>query len=943
MSSSFRLMGAKYLTGLSLAVGACLLHLVLRIWVGNGMPFLFFMAGVAVAAPWLGKGPALLVLVAGILNGTYWFPPIGELYVDETGDLVKLGIYTGIGTLLILYGARLKFVTEKAALAERRLALVQEDTDVGVFEFDFEANEALISPSLSRMTGRPVVEGAVPLDKWLGELDPNHVKESREVIAQKLARNELRYDREQRIDLGNGNVRWLLSRIRLSPGSDGKIARAHGATVDITERKQADEALRQTQIELRQQLDDLRRLHQTSQELVTQGSSLHASLDALLELLAHFHRSKQGMAIACDIHGNESIVAHRGFSEQAVQQMSPMDPGGTTLLITGFQGKRIVIEDVRATDHAGWSPLSRQENFRAVHGMPLLNPAGELLGAIWVMLPDARLPDEREIRLGDICASTAAAVIELDRARAAAAANEHRFAVALDSSAVPFNILKPVRDDEARVIDFEWEYVNPAASSALGRSVEGLIGRRVGDLRPGTWDQADLLARFAGVADYGQSAEFELYSVATGTPHWLYVIASPLQSSIAVWFSDITARKTHEEELQHAGRRKDEFLATLAHELRNPLAPIRQALVIASSPASTPASKQRCHAIIERQVTHMALMLEDLLDVSRITRGSLNLRKSTVLLSGVVDSAVETASPTIEAKAHRLKKDLPAKDVLLFVDPLRIAQVLANLLTNAAKYTSPGGKIDLKIRTEDRNLIVSVIDNGIGLTADQMDKIFDMFSQCQSALAHSQGGLGIGLALSRQLVGLHGGTIEAGSAGSGCGSTFTIRIPEVCLTASPGELAKDGDPISLLGKHWASLRILIADDNVDSAESLAEILKMEGYRTEVAHDGQQALAAFGRLCPDVALLDLGMPGMSGFQVATAIRQSKTGAIPLLVAITGWGQDTDKRLATDAGFDFHLVKPVDVAGLLNLLAGWSCAEQKRDVLRETYRSFIPPAP
>jgi PAS domain S-box-containing protein len=943
MSSSFRRMAMRYLMGLALAGGACLLHLVIRPWVGSGLPFLFFLSSVAVAAPWLGKGPALLVLVAGILNGAYWFPPVGEFYVDRPGDLIKLGTYAGIGILLILYGARLKFITEKAALAERRLALVQEDTDIGVFELDFGNNEALISPSLFRMTGIPPADGPIPLDKWLGGLDSNLVKESRQVIAQKLARNELRYDREQRIVLRNGDVRWLLSRVRLSPASDGKIARAHGATVDITERKKADEALRQTQMELRQQLDDLQRLHETSQQLVTLGGGLGLSMNALLGLVTHFHRSKQGIAIICDADGNESVVAHQGFIEETLRQMAPMCRGHATFLSADFQGQRIVIDDVRATNTLGWYALSLQAKFRAIHGMPLLNQAGNLLGAIWVMLQDTRVPDEREIRLGDICASTAAAIIELERARAIAAANEHRFAVALDSSTVPFNILKPVRNNEAQVVDFEWEYVNAAASTALGQSVSALIGRRVGDLRPGTWDQADLLARFAGVADNGKSTEFELDAEATGTPRWLYVVASPLQSSIAVWFSDITERKMHEEELQHASRRKDEFLATLAHELRNPLAPIRQALVIASSPASTAASKQRCHAIIERQVRHMAMLLEDLLDVSRITRGSLNLRKSTVLLSEVIDGAVETASPTIEAKAHRLTKQLPVEGVALFVDPLRISQVVANLLTNAAKYTSPGGQITLKVWTEDRALMMSVTDNGIGLNTDQLDNIFKMFSQCESALAHSQGGLGIGLALSRQLVGMHGGTIEAKSAGNGCGSTFTVCIPEACSPGYASEHAKDGDPISLVGKQPASLRILIADDNVDGAESLALILSMEGHRPEVAHDGEQALAVFRKLCPDVALLDLGMPVMSGYQVAAAIRHTPAGTTPLLVAITGWGQDTDKRLATEAGFDFHMVKPVDVAGLLNLLAGWSCAEQKRDVLRDAYRSFIPPAP
>jgi signal transduction histidine kinase len=377
--------------------------------------------------------------------------------------------------------------------------------------------------------------------------------------------------------------------------------------------------------------------------------------------------------------------------------------------------------------------------------------------------------------------------------------------------------------------------------------------------------------------------------------------------------SDIEAELHQQRDWRDADRRKDEFLATLAHELRNPLAPIRQAALISKAPGATDAQKRWSHDVIDRQVQHMSLLLDDLLDISRVTRGTLALRMQPTELSSIIDTAVETARPTIDAKRHVLSVEVPAEPIQFTADPLRVAQVLSNLLTNAAKYTDPEGQIRLIARCEADSVIIRVADSGIGISAAALPRVFNMFSQVHSTTDRSEGGLGIGLALAQGLIELHGGTIEANSQGLGCGSEFTVRLPR--RTTQAPVITPDR-PTAVPGT--ARRRILIADDNRDSAETLAALLRMEGHEVTSVHDGPVALSAFIDVKPDVALLDIGMPGLTGYEVARKMRQSSSGASLTLIAITGWGQDIDKERAYAAGFDHHLTKPVDPHRLAELL-------------------------
>jgi PAS domain S-box-containing protein len=369
--------------------------------------------------------------------------------------------------------------------------------------------------------------------------------------------------------------------------------------------------------------------------------------------------------------------------------------------------------------------------------------------------------------------------------------------------------------------------------------------------------------------------------------------------------------------LTEADRRKDVFLATLSHELRNPLAPIRTATRVLETPGLSSADLERSRSIIARQVRHMASLLDDLLDISRITRGVLALKNEPVDLHALMEAAIETAQPLLTAKQHAFRVEWPAAPIGLMADPLRLTQVIANLLTNAAKYTHSGGHIVLGARSHPPSIEICVRDDGIGIAAGMLPRVFDMFSQIDRGNEHSEGGIGIGLALVKGFVELHGGTVEARSAGLEQGSEFVVRLPSSLRTQTPVPPA----PENLPPRESAGVRrVLIADDNRDGAEIMAMLLTHSGFEVQLAHTGPEALAVAERQKPDFAVLDIGMPGMSGYEVARAIRSQTWGTAITLIAVTGWGQEDDKRKAKEAGFDHHLTKPIDPGALERLMAG-----------------------
>jgi len=465
--------------------------------------------------------------------------------------------------------------------------------------------------------------------------------------------------------------------------------------------------------------------------------------------------------------------------------------------------------------------------------------------------------------------------------------------------------------------DLRYVWVNRRFAEWLGLKTEQIVGRPVAEvigaenfaaIEPplkrvlaGEHVQCECLVRYAGI---GQRWVRNLFSPTRDGSGWISVIL------------DIHEKKLMDETLREAERRKDEFLATLAHELRNPLAPIRNAVAILGKKHPVDPELAWSREVIDRQVEQMSRLVDDLLDIARIASGKLLIRKERLPLERAIDMALETSRPHITAAGHRLSVLLPSERVTVEGDPARLAQVFSNLLNNAARYTEGQGEITLTAEMEGNEVVVSVQDNGIGFPPEVADRMFQPFSQLTSSNERAHGGLGIGLSLVQGIVALHGGKVEAHSPGPGKGSTFIVRLPLPKLSQPVDERPAVEQPKSALPAP--GVKVLVADDNRDAADSLQRILALYGYEVEVAYDGTAAIHVDRAFRPRVAVLDIGMPGANGFEVARSIREARGGGVTL-IALTGWGQEGDRRRAMEAGFDYHLTKPVDPGALNDLLA------------------------
>lgn len=476
-----------------------------------------------------------------------------------------------------------------------------------------------------------------------------------------------------------------------------------------------------------------------------------------------------------------------------------------------------------------------------------------------------------------------------------------------------------VKDREGRFL-----LGNEALAQCYGTNVENLIGLTDENFN----SNADEVANF-------QQFDLEVISTcrskthegkvthADGTMHWYNTVKIPLFddenncTKLLGVATDISERKHAEETLRLMARRKDEFLAMLAHELRNPLAPIRNAVqLLKMQEATDPKLALSCN-IIDRQVTHMARLLDDLLDMARIMQGKIRLKTERFELTDIVNNAIETSRPLIESRGQELIVSQSTTPQWIQGDRIRLAQVLSNLLNNAAKYTSEGGKITLSILREGANIVLEVRDTGIGIAPDILPQIFDLFTQADHSLAHSQGGLGIGLTLVRQLVEIHGGTVTAASAGIGQGSSFTVRLPALSKESSATESAPTESALPM-----PKFRILIVDDYADAAESLTILLQSEGHEVETADCGMKAIELAQTFHPQIVLLDIGLPDLDGYEVAKRLRALPATRNAILIALTGYGQIEDSGRSKSAGFNHHLLKPLEFHKLSALLASSS---------------------
>ena len=378
---------------------------------------------------------------------------------------------------------------------------------------------------------------------------------------------------------------------------------------------------------------------------------------------------------------------------------------------------------------------------------------------------------------------------------------------------------------------------------------------------------------------------------------------------------DITEQREGLQRLEEANRRKDEFLALLAHELRNPLGPIRHAVKILRAKTPSTSELQWATNIIDRQAEHMTRLVEDLLDVSRITRGTIELRRERIDIAGVVKAAVEANAAVRDKARHQIEIKLPGEPLYVDGDPTRLTQVVTNLLDNAVKYTDPGGQITVTASREGDSAVIEVSDTGIGIPPELLTRIFDMFTQADLPVERSQGGLGVGLALVERLVKLHGGSVSAHSEGPGKGSKFAIRLPLAVRARAQRQRESGSSRDAAAGNRC---KVLVVDDNEDSADSLGTLLRMLGHEVHTAYDGDGALAAASAFQPEIAILDIGLPKMSGYELATRLREEPWASQLVLVALTGWGQEEHRRRSAEVGFHHHLTKPVELRVLQQIL-------------------------
>lgn len=758
---------------------------------------------------------------------------------------------------------RLRLSEERAAEALRRLDGALIAGEIGTFEWDTLNQRVWGDQNFGRMFGVKLdADGKADLSDYIAVIHPD----DRERMKAKVARTVdtgADYEIEYRVVQGN-RIRWLLVRAKPERDQSGRVARAPGVCLDITEQKRVENALRESEERLRFVMDSI------PQKIFTATAS--GEVD----------------------YFNPAWSEFTGLSFEQIRSWAWLQ----------FIHPDDIEENIRVWKHAitTGEPFQFEHRFRRKDGtyrwhlsraLAMRDTRGQI--AMWIGsntdIHDVKTVEEalrhRERELETLANNTPDILTRFDR-------------------------------------NLRHVFVNSAVERATGIKKEAFLGKTNREL--GMPDNLCVQSEAAirHVFEHGEpkSVHFEFES-SDGVRYWTarFVPEFALDGSVEYALGvtqDQTGEKVAADALAEANRRKDEFLAILAHELRNPLAPIRNGLQILRLAPTDSQTAARAREMMDRQLSHMVRLIDDLLDVSRISRGKVKLQKEVVTVRSVIESAIEGSLPLINAGHHTLSVHVPEGELLIDADPTRAAQIVSNLLNNAAKYTPDGGHITVSVERNDTNVLIRVIDSGIGISREMIPMIFELFTQAGTSHHHGQGGLGIGLALVKRLVEMHGWSIDVESDGAGKGSTFTIGAPlvianEVGLTSVEDHLP----PTSSLER---SRKILVVDDNVDGATSLSLALELTGNETRVAHSGPEALGMLNEFHPDVILCDIGMPGMNGYEVAQQVRQHPTLKSTRLVAVTGWGSEEDKRSAKAAGFDLHLTKPVQIAEVEGVLAG-----------------------
>lgn len=709
------------------------------------------------------------------------------------------------------------------------------------------------------------------------------------------------------------DVIWLLVHGTMELRDDGASPRIVGLTQNVTRRKQNERALAARNQQLEMVAGTAQRLMLGTAPERELLASIFGDIALLIdmEMFYHYRPAEEPLGLRLTTQG--------GISDDEQLRFAEMRVGESLCRRVAASRERLIIEDLQQSELCGADAL-RTSGVTSYAGFPLL-ANGELLGTIaFVSRRRARLENGDVQMIQTIC-DQIAATLERRRLQQELAMSEAAFRAMADQTPIVMWVTNAGGGIEF-VNDAYYTFFGVTVSQVLAHGWQPLVHPEDGAYVTVVMSALTARKPFRARARVRR---------ADGEWRWIASSGVPRVSATGEFLGmigvspDVTDQLRASELEREAARQKDEFIAVLAHELRNPLAPIRTSVGVlrASGPAEPKLAK--CRDIIERQVAHMTRLLDDLLDVSRLSRAEFTLQRTTVRLRDVVDAAVETVRPAMDDRHHTLEIAEVDPSLSLDADGARLTQVLTNILSNAAKYTNPRGRIALRVDTHDAQVVVRVQDNGIGLRPELRERIFDLFTQAEDARYRAEGGLGIGLALTKRLVQMHGGTITAESPGPQRGSTFTVTLPlHVDAHQLPAtSAAPAASTMSTRSTESAALgvprrRTLVVDDNVDAADTLSMLLEVMGCDTRTVYDGESALREAATFRPDLVLLDLGMPDLGGQAVCARLREEHWGAHIVIAAVTGWGQEEDRRRTKMAGFDHHLVKPVDPAVLEKLV-------------------------
>jgi len=877
-----------------LSVGAAiLLRALLDPILGDRLTLITLYGAVALTVWFAGVGYAALAAVAGYLASNFLFmEPRGELHLEDPSTAVGFALYLLSCGLIVFFGARVRRAEARRRETDEQLQLALAAGRIGTLDWHLRTGRIHASPEVHRMLGTSRIEG---IDEGVALVHPDD-------------RPALRAALERAIEDGKpfaANVRYLRpddgATLHLSGHGvvrvdrKGRPIRILSAIVDETEAWRAAEA-QQYERELLQLIID------TIPVMIT----MYATDETLIRVNPEFERVT-GWSMA-DAGGGSLLEKIVPESASQAEVRAFLDSGRE-----GWMDLRLRTRDGRVLE-TSWAAIRLSDDTRVGIGIDItdrkrvekaLRTRNRRLRLLWEATGITLTGDDPDAMLHGLFAKI-------------------RPELSLDAYWV---YLVDDSGNELALASFEGaspDAMNEFVRVPIGQGVNGkvaatrhpIVGTRVLE----STETVDENLKRMGVRAYichplatGErligTITLASRSRDTFEPDELE-FAETISQHVTLAFERIW----HVRELQESGRMKDEFLATLAHELRNPLAPIRNAAHILKQHGPRDPEMVWARQVIDRQAEHLSRLVDDLLDVSRITRGKIELRRERIAVPIIVSSAVETARPLIESSQHALTVSLPGEPLFVYGDLTRLAQVVSNLLTNASKYTPPGGKIEVRARRDGENVLLSVQDNGVGIPREMLSRIFEMFAQVDSSLERTAGGLGIGLTLAKTLVELHGGSLEARSAGPGRGSEFIISLPLATAEPPPAPPA----PVEAAGSRDPAVRILVVDDNADAADSLSRLLALDGYHARVANGAMEALQEAEAFQPEVILLDIGLPIMNGYDVARRIRKAPWGGEVRLVALTGWGQEEDRRRSKEAGFDEHIVKPIDPGSLRALL-------------------------